>query len=87
VRVTTVLKKLLGLCRAVVVCSWEVVESATEGGRPTLVARVRMKHGRRGRCGRCGEVAPWFDRGDGERRWRHIDVAYAICELVADAPR
>jgi len=87
VRVTTVLKKLLGLCRAVVVCSWEFVEVPAEGARPGLVVGVRMKHGRRGRCGRCGEVSPWFDRGDGERRWRHIDVAYAICELEADAPR
>ena len=46
-----------------------------------------LKAGRRGRCGRCGTVAPWFDRGDGERRWRHVDVGYATCELVADAPR
>jgi transposase len=23
----------------------------------------------------------------GERRWRRLDVAFATCELVADAPR
>lgn len=28
-----------------------------------------------------------FDNGGGERRWRHIDMGMATCELVADAPR
>jgi transposase len=32
-------------------------------------------------------VAPWFDNGGDERRWRHIDMGMATCELVADAPR
>jgi hypothetical protein len=32
-------------------------------------------------------VAPLYDRGGGRRRWRHLDVGFAICELVADAPR
>lgn len=86
-RVTTVLKRLLGLCPAAVVSSWELVDHGDDGGRPTLVARVRIRAGRRGRCGRCGEVSPWFDRGDGERSWRHLDVGYATCELVGDAPR
>ena len=31
--------------------------------------------------------APWFDHGGGERRWRHVDVGFATCELVAAAPR
>ena len=86
-RVSTVLKRLLGLCRAVVVRSWELVEPDTVDGRPNLVVSVRTRAGRRGRCGRCGETSPWFDRGDGERSWRHLDVAFAVCELVADAPR
>jgi transposase len=87
VRVKTVLRKLLGLCGAVVICAWELHDIGGEGVRPRLVVRVRTKVGARGRCGRCGTVAPWFDRGDGVRRWRHVDVAYATCELVADAPR
>lgn len=82
----TVLRKLLGLGRAVVVSAWELVD-AGESARPKLVVRVRTKVGARGRCGRCSTVSPWFDRGDGERRWRHVDVAYATCELVAEAPR
>jgi transposase len=87
VRATTVLKKLLGLGPAVVVRSWELVESRAEVERPRLVVSVRTKAGRRGRCGRCGEISPWFDRGAGQRSWRHVDVGYATCELVADAPR
>ncbi|MDQ3575946.1 MAG: ISL3 family transposase [Actinomycetota bacterium] len=85
-RITTVLRKLLGLGRAVVACSWELVDD-DDAARPRLVVEVRTKVGRRGRCGRCGEVSAWFDRGDGKRRWRHVDVAFATCELVADAPR
>ncbi|MCA1694127.1 MAG: ISL3 family transposase [Actinobacteria bacterium] len=82
----TVLRKLLGLGRAVVVSAWELVD-AGESARPKLVVRVRTKVGARGRCGRCSTVSPWFDRGDGERRWRHVDVAYATCDLVAEARR
>jgi len=87
VRVKTVLRKLLGLCRAVVIGDWELIDTDGDGVRPRLAVRVRTKVGRRGRCGRCGTPSPRFDRGDGERRWRHVDVAYATCELIADAPR
>ena len=87
-RVKTVLRKLLGLCRATVIVGWELADGAgDEGARPKLVVWVRTKVRRRGRCGRCGTLASWYDRGDGQRRWRHIDVAFATCELVADAPR
>ena len=86
-RVKTVLSKLLGLCAVVVICGWELTVSAGDGGRPKLVVRVRLRTGRRGRCGRCAMVASWYDRGAGERRWRHVDVGFGTCELVADAPR
>lgn len=82
-RVKSLLTKVLGLCRAVVICGWEL----HQGDRPRLEVRVRTKAGRRRRCGRCETPAPWYDRGGGERRWRHIDVGFATCELVADSPR
>lgn len=86
-RVKKVLKSVLGLCRgAVVIGTWELEERPGDT-RPVLVVHIRTKAGRRGRCGCCGAPAPWFDRGDGQRRWRHIDVGFATCELVADAPR
>ena len=86
-RATTVVRKLLGLCQAVVVCSWGLADDGGDGARPRLVVTVRIRAGRRGRCGRCGAASPWFDRGDGQRSWRHLDVGVATCELVADAPR
>ena len=86
-RVKMVVRTVLGLCRGVVLGGWELTDRAGSGSRPKLVVQVRVRAGRRGRCGRCHTVAAWYDRGDGESRWRHVDVAFAVCELVADAPR
>lgn len=82
-RVKRVLMAVLGLGREAVVRSWEL----DEGERPRLAVRVRVKVRRRGRCGRCGQLASFYDQGGGERRWRHIDVGFATCELIAAAPR
>ena len=79
-----VLKTVLGLCIAVVICGRELVEGE---GRPRLDVWVRTRSRARGRCGKCGVVSPWFDHGGGERRWRHLDVAMATCDLVGEAPR
>lgn len=54
---------------------------------PLVVAHVRPRKGVRGRCGRCGRRSPWFDRGDGRRRWRGLDLGTVRVELEADAPR
>ena len=83
----SVLRKLLGLCvSSVVVVGRELVEGC-EGGRDRLDVWVRTKVGVKGRCGKCGVASAWFDNGGGERRWRHVDVCFATCELVAEAPR
>jgi transposase len=83
VRVKKLLTAMLGLCRETVVMFWEV----HDGDRPRLEVRVRVKVRRRGRCGRCGQLCGFYDQGGGERRWRHVDVGYMTCELVALAPR
>jgi len=83
VRVSKVLKVILGFTREVVIMSVEVVA----GGRPCLRVHVRPKVRPRGRCGRCGDVASWFDNGDGVRTWRHLDAGFATVELVAMARR
>lgn len=71
-----------GLCRDTVIRSWEL----HDGERPRLEVRIKAKVRRRGRCGRCGELASFYDQGGGVRRWRHIDVGFAICDLVAAPP-
>ncbi len=86
-RVNKVLKTVLGLDRRVVITGWDLAEDDGDHARSKLEVRVRQRKHRRGWCGRCGTRAPWYDQGDGERRWRHVDVGYATCELVADAPR
>jgi transposase len=85
VRVSSLVRSVVGLGREVVVCGWELKQEC--GVRPRLVVRVRVRSRRRGRCGRCGALASFYDQGGGERRWRHVDVGFAVCELVGDAPR
>ncbi len=41
----------------------------------------------KGRCGRCGRRAGWYDRGEGRRRWRALDLGTVRVFLEADAPR
>jgi transposase len=81
VRFASVFKRLLGVERT-------VVESVTfEDGEGLLVAYVRPRKGARQRCGRCGRRGPWYDRGEGRRRWRSLDVGPVQAWLEADAPR
>ena len=52
-----------------------------------VVAHVRPKRDGKGRCGVCGSRAPWYDRGEGRRRWRSLDLGTLQVLLEADAPR
>jgi transposase len=52
-----------------------------------VVAHVRPAKGARGRCGRCEVRSPWFDRGEGRRWWRALDLGSVRVVLEADAPR
>jgi len=52
-----------------------------------LVAHVKP-HGReRRRCPTCRRRCPVYDRGEGRRRWRALDLGTIVAELEADAPR
>lgn len=82
-RVSKVLRAILGFTREVVIMFVEVQAE----DRPVLRVHVRPKVRRRGRCGRCGEPASWFDNGAGQRSWRHLDAGYAMVEVVAVARR
>ncbi len=49
--------------------------------------RPRARARARGRCGRCQRRAPAYDRGEGRRRWRALDLGTVQVVLEADAPR
>jgi transposase len=73
---------VLGVDRATVIEGVEVDERAN-----AVVAHVRPRRDSKRRCGRCGQVAPLYDRGEGRRRWRAIDLGAVMCLLESDAPR
>lgn len=52
-----------------------------------VVASVRPCKGAQRRCGRCGRRAPWYDRGEGRRRWRGLDLGAVRVELEGEARR
>jgi transposase len=52
-----------------------------------VVAHVRPRGASKGRCGACGSRGPWYDRGEGRRRWRGLDLGTMPVFLEADAPR
>ncbi|HEY9376202.1 MAG TPA: ISL3 family transposase [Jiangellaceae bacterium] len=74
-------QRVLGLVRTVV----EGVEFDEDAD--AVVVSVRPCKGGRRRCGRCGRRAPWYDRGEGSRRWRGLDLGTVRVLLEAEAPR
>jgi transposase len=74
-------RSLLGIERAV------VEEIEFDEDEQLLVAHVRPCKGARRRCGRCRRRSPWYDRGEGRRRWRALDLGTIRVMLEADAPR
>jgi transposase len=79
VRGGSVFAGLLGLGRA-------VVESVRieEGD---VVVRARPRRRDVARCGVCGRRAPGYDRGEGRRRWRALDLGTTRAFVEAAAPR
>jgi transposase len=83
VRLTRVLHRQVGLERAVVEGVW--LEEDVDG--EVLVIAGRPRKGAARRCGRCQARAPWYDRGWGRRRWRHLDFGTLRVVIEADVPR
>jgi transposase len=52
-----------------------------------IVARVRLNKRYAPCCGRCETKAPKYDNGDGERRWRAMDMGATPAYLEGPAPR
>ena len=74
-----VLARLVGVERAVV--------EAVLVEEDTLVVRVRPWRRDASRCGVCGRPARGYDRGEGGRRWRALDLGTAKAFIEAEAPR
>jgi transposase len=67
---------------------WEQTPGAGPfGPQVRVTAHVRAHARRAGRCGVCGRRAPGYDRGEGRRRWRALDLGTIRAEIEADAPR
>jgi transposase len=80
VRSGRVFARLLGLGEAVV----EDVGFDADG---SLVVAARLKRRECSRCGLCGRRAPGYDRGEGRRRWRALDLGATRAFVEAEAPR
>ncbi len=63
------------------------VEEDGEGEMASLVVAVRLRRGDVGRCGKCRRRSPGYDRGEGRRRWRHLDLGVVRSFIEAEAPR
>jgi transposase len=55
--------------------------------REAVIISVRPVAKARSRCGRCGRRSPGYDRGEGRRRWRALDLGTTRVFLEAEAPR
>jgi transposase len=73
-------QRLLGLARA-------SVETVTEEADGSVVVGVRAHRSEAKRCGRCRRRCGLYDRGEGRRRWRALDLGTTRVWLEADAPR
>jgi transposase len=81
VRQTIVWARLFGVAGVVV----EAVELDEVLG--AAVARVRLRRGQRRRCGVCGRRCSLYDRGEGRRLWRAMDLGTRMAFVEAEVPR
>ena len=65
----------------------EDVDWQEDGSGPRLIVHVRPYQRLAQRCGLCGKKRPRYDRGQGRRRWRALDLGSVRAYLEADAPR
>ncbi len=71
------------------VCGVEdgVVEGVSRDADGAVVVHVRPRRRQVSRCGVCGRRSPGYDRGEGRRRWRALDLGTVACFVEAEAPR
>jgi transposase len=81
VRKNRVLRAAFGLDHAVI----EGLDFDEEA--EALIVSVRPTAKAKNRCGRCQRRSPRYDRGEGRRRWRALDLGTTKVFIEADAPR
>jgi transposase len=64
-----------------------IVRLECDEDRGVLVVHVKPHERERRRCPRCRRRCLVYDRGEGRRRWRALDLGTMVAELEADAPR
>jgi transposase len=64
-----------------------IVRLEYDEDRGVLVVHVKPHERERRRCPRCRRRCLVYDRGEGRRRWRALDLGTMVAELEADAPR
>jgi hypothetical protein len=78
----SVWRRALGVDRATVIEEIDFDEESE-----TVVVHVRPRRSTKRHCGRCALRAPLYDRGEGRRKWRTLDLGTLICHLEAESPR
>ena len=80
-RTSIVWARLLGVEKTVIEdVQFDDVEEA-------IVVSVRPRAKERNRCGLCRRRCGRYDRGEGRRRWRALDLGVIHAYLEADTPR
>lgn len=64
-----------------------IVEGVDDADPELVVVRIRPERRWAGRCGVCRRRCPGYDRGEGRRRWRAVDLGLIRAVVEADAPR
>lgn len=80
-RSTTLWARLLGLVKVV------VEDVMFDEDDECIVVSVRPRKATKRRCGKCAKRCAGYDRGEGRRRWRALDLGTIKAYLEADSPR
>ena len=82
--ISSLAKFIAGVKRMVV----ENVEIENPEANPTIIIRVRPAKRDSCRCGICGKKCSGYDKGNGRRRWRAMDIGNSTkVYLESDSPR
>lgn len=63
------------------------VDVSGAAGRPVVTVDVRPAKHRQSRCSQCQRRCPGYDKGEGLRFWRGLDMGPAVVYLRGQAPR